>query len=515
MATSTKNSRNLYLAAAVSCLTAALFGYSVGFIGGEIVLPSFLSKFHLIDLSPHDLASARSWSVTAWIIGALIGVPMGMPVCSRLGRRLCLQFAAMLYVLGAVLQVFSAGDLLLFQIGRLINGMGVGVGTLVSPIYISEISPASERGMLMSGYQVFVQSGALVGFWGAFISQAILADRSSLQWQLPAGVQLIVGLLLMIGTLIIPESPRYLAERGQHRPMEEALAWLRRLPAGDRLLLAELSDIEEAATLGEKLKRHSFINELRKKDVRYRLFVGIGLMVAQNMVGLNALNYYAPIIFVSAGFTSVSSSLFLTGIFGVVKLVSSLAFMFRFVHVKGNRFWLKLGSGICGIAMLILAYYVRLLPPPDEHHEADLTFGGVISVLMVYIFAFFFGVSLGPISWNVCSEIFPLHINATCCAITTCTQWMFQIVVAAITPPLLAEIGWATYLIFAGFCMLSFVWVSVSVPETRGVGVGKPMDELFAAEGPSDNEEAVLEVSETTALLVHDRRRRSSLAAYT
>lgn len=510
----TSSNRNLYLAAAVSCLTAALFGYSVGFIGGEIVLPSFLSKFHLNDLSPHDLASARSWSVTAWIFGALIGVPMGMPVCSRLGRRLCLQFAAVLYVVGAVLQVFSGGDLQLFQLGRLINGMGVGVGTLVSPIYISEISPASERGMLMSGYQVFVQSGALIGFWGAFVSQAVLADTSSLQWQLPVAVQLIVGLLLLLGTLIIPESPRYLAERGHHRPMEEALAWIRRLPVGDHRLVSELTEIEEAAELGEKLKQHSFVNELKKKDVRYRLFVGIGLMVAQNMVGLNALNYYAPVIFMSAGFTSVSSSLFLTGIFGVVKLVSSLAFMFRFVHIKGNRFWLKLGSGVCGVAMLVLAYYVRLLPPPDQHHEAKLTFGGVISVLMVYIFAFFFGVSLGPISWNVCAEIFPLHINARCCAITTCTQWVFQIVIAAITPPLLAEVGWATYLIYAGFCILSFVWVSVFVPETRGVGVGKPMDELFGAEDPSEDEEAILEVSETTALLVHDRRRRSSLAAY-
>jgi sugar porter (SP) family MFS transporter len=511
----TSSNRNLYLAAAVSCLTAALFGYSVGFIGGEIVLPSFLSHFYLTNLSPHDLASARSWSVTAWIVGALFGVPMGMPVCSRLGRRLCLQFAAVLYVIGAVAQVFSAGNLGLFQLGRLINGMGVGVGTLVSPIYISEISPASERGMLMSGYQVFLQSGALVGFWGAFVSQAVLADSSALQWQLPVAVQLVVGVLLLLGTLIVPESPRFLGERGHHQPMEESLAWLRRLPTGDRRLLAELTEIEEAVELGEKLKQHSFVKELKKKDVRYRLFVGVGLMVAQNMVGLNALNFYCPVIFASAGFRSVSSSLFLTGIFGVVKLVSSLAFMFRFVHVKGNRFWLKIGSSVCGAAMLVLAYYVRLLPPPDQHHEAELTFGGIISVLMVYVFAFSFGVSLGPISWNVCAEVFPLHINARCCAITTCTQWIFQIVIAAITPPLLAEIGWATYLIYAGFCILSFIWVSTFVPETRGVGVGKAMDELFGSESPSEDEEAIIEVSETTPLLVQDRRRRSSLAAYT
>jgi sugar porter (SP) family MFS transporter len=388
--------------------------------------------------------------------------------------------------------------------------------------------------MLMSGYQVAVQTGALIGFWGAFVSQATLADTSALQWQLPVGAQFFAGLILLTGTLVVPESPRYLAERGHHHAVAEALSWLRRLPQSDPRLLAEREEIDAAAALSEKLKRYSFTGELRKKDVRRRLGVGVGLMVAQNMVGLNALNYYAPVIFMSAGFTSVSSSLFLTGLFGVVKLVSATAFMFVFVRVRGNRFWLRLGSAVCAVAMLVLAYNVRLLPSGHDAARDTLpTRGsGIVSVAMVYLFAFAFGVSLGPISWNVCSEIFPLHINATCCAITTCTQWVFQIVIAAITPPLLAGVGWATYLIYAAFCILSFVWVHLCVPETRGVGVGRPMDDVFGA-GRADGdhggggdgrqqdeeeevEEAFLDVSETTALLLaYDRRRRSSLAAYT
>ncbi|KAK3074045.1 hypothetical protein LTR53_003824 [Teratosphaeriaceae sp. CCFEE 6253] len=521
------NNRNLYLAATVACLTAGLFGYSVGFIGGEIVLPSFLHHFGLDHLSKHELASARSVTVSAWIVGALIGVPMGMPVCSRLGRRLCLQFAAVLYVVGAVMQLCSAGNLTLtdstatdnavtaVDAGRVLNGMGVGAGTLVSPIYISEISPASMRGMLMSGYQVFVQAGALIGFWIAFIAQAVLADESALQWQIPVSLQLAVGAMLLLGTLLVPESPRYLAEQGQHKATEEALSWLRRQASGDPAFIAELLDIEAAANLNEKLKQRSFIREVVKPDVRRRLHVGIGLMIAQNMVGLNALNYYSPVIFMTAGFTSVSSSLFLTGLFGLVKLLSALAFMFKFVHVKGNRFWLELGSSVCAASMFVLAYCVHssAITGDGNPDSSSVTVTGIISVLMVYIFAFSFGVSLGPLSWNVCAEVFPLHINSTCCAITTCTQWAFQIVIAAITPPLLAKVGYVTYLIYGGFCVLALLWVFVFVPETRGVGVGKPMDALFGADA-ADEEEAIVEVSETTALLVHDRRRRSSLAAY-
>ena len=243
-----------------------------------------------------------------------------------------------------------------------------------------------------------------------------------------------------------------------------------------------------------------------------------------------ALNYYAPVIFMSAGFTSVSASLLLTGIFGLVKLASAIAFMFVFVRVRGNRFWLKLGCAVCGGSMLVLAYCVRMIPTPVPttttpttntlSAPSNLTLGGLVSVLMVYVFAFAFGVSLGPISWNVCAEIFPAGINASCCAVTTCTQWAFQIVIAAVTPYLIARVGWATYLVYAGFCMLSWVWVVWVVPETRGVGLGGGIDKLFEEEGEGKGRDGVVgvveeveEVGERTALLRRERdRRRSSVS---
>jgi len=281
------SNRNLYIAASISLLTGALFGYSVGYIGGEIVLPAFLNHFDLIDVSPTELASARSWAVSTWIVGALIGVPLAMPVCSRFGRRLCLQFTAVLYVAGAIMQVVSSGNLVIFDVGRFINGLGVGAGTLVSPIYISEISPAELRGVLMSGFQVLVQGGALIGFWIAFIAQVSLSDTAALQWQIPVGVQVIAGGMLLLGALVIPESPRYLSEQGKHEATEKALSWLRRLALDDPQLVAERMEIEAAADLSEKLEKRSFFRELPKKDVQYRLMVGVGLMIAQNMVGMS------------------------------------------------------------------------------------------------------------------------------------------------------------------------------------------------------------------------------------
>jgi hypothetical protein len=221
---------------------------------------------------------------------------------------------------------------------------------------ISEISPSSERGMLMSGYQTALQLGALIGFWGAYASHAVFPSTSAFQWELPVGIQLIPGVLLLLGVLFVPETPRFLAGRELYEESEKALAWLRGSKPEDFEVSKEMDEIKQAAQISRFLSTNEqgFFKEIASKSARRRLFVGIGIMVAQNMVGLNALNYYAPMIFVSAGFTSVSSSLFLTGVFGIVKLVSSITFMFVFVKVRGNRFWLKLGSTVCGISMLVL-----------------------------------------------------------------------------------------------------------------------------------------------------------------
>lgn len=125
--------RNLWIASTFATLTSSLFGYTVGLIGGLIVLPSFLRHFDLDSLAPSALAAAQSQVVTIWLVGALFGVPIGIPVCARWGRRSCLAMSAGLYLLGSALQLAGSG-LVIFDIGRFVNGLGVGAGTLVGPM---------------------------------------------------------------------------------------------------------------------------------------------------------------------------------------------------------------------------------------------------------------------------------------------------------------------------------------------------------------------------------------------
>lgn len=145
----------------------------------------------------------------------------------------------------------------------------------------------------MSGYQTILQLSALAGFWGAYASHSTFPDSSALQWQLPTGIQLISGILLLVGTLFIPETPGFLAGKGREEEAEKSFVRLRGATGEEWMVADEMQEIRDAARVSAlvKKRKESFGTELLKRVVRRRLVVGVGLMIAQNMVGLNALNY--------------------------------------------------------------------------------------------------------------------------------------------------------------------------------------------------------------------------------
>lgn len=377
----------------------------------------------------------------------------------------------------------------------------------------------------MSAFQVVIQATALVGFWAAYAANAVLRDTSNLQWQIPVGLQLIPGIILLLGTLLIKETPHYLAANSSIDNVQESLAWLRGQPSTDPQIAAEAHSIFQSvqvSTRTQQLRRTNFVHEAIRNPIRKRLLIGIGLFIAQNATGMNALNYFVPLIFIRIA-NSVSGALFLTGIFGVVKLISAFTYMFYCVRVRSNRFWLLGGTAVCAACMFVLGYCANggdgntgAAAPPSSLTAVQ----AALAISSVYLFAVAFGVSLGPIAWNVCAEIFPLNLNAQCCAVTTCTQWLCQILVAAVTPILLAKIGTMTFVVFGACTVLGLAFCWACVPETRGVAVGKDMAMAFGQEFKDEDEDrALIEEIEDVACeetpLLQDqtqRRRRSSVA---
>jgi hypothetical protein len=260
----------------------------------------------------------------------------------------------------------------------------------------------------MSSYQVVIQGSALLGFWGAYAANASITDTSDWQWQIPVAIQLIPGAILLLGTLYVKETPHFLAAVDRLDEIEETVAWLRDLPTSDARVQQESREISTTVLAGirkQKSHHNPFLRQALSNPIRKRLLTGVGLFIAQNLSGvrvdpkhfyqaevannrrqMNALNYYVAIIFMTAGFKTVSSSLLLTGIFGLAKLVAALLFMFVCVRINGNRFWLLWGTGICAVSMFVLGYCVATMPTSGD--SESFTAGNVravSSVLSVYV----------------------------------------------------------------------------------------------------------------------------------
>ncbi|CAK7223848.1 hypothetical protein SEUCBS140593_005370 [Sporothrix eucalyptigena] len=240
------------------------------------------------------------------------------------------------------------------------------------------------------------------------------------------------------------------------------------------------------------MQQQSQLRALLRPSVRKRLFRGIVLMALMTVSGTNALNFFAPVIFMSAGFTATAASLLLTGLFGLVKLVASLSFMFYFVRVRGHRFWILVSTTACAASLLVLAFCVRTFESGAEKDESA-NMSGILACLTVFVFAFFFGIGHGPIAWSFCAQVFPADISTLCCTVTTCTQWLFQVVNAVATPFLLAAAFWRTWLLFSVVNAVTLVWCYLYLPETRGVALGRAMDDAFGDrhEGDVDDQRAM------------------------
>lgn len=467
-----------YVLALIAAWGGVLFGYDSAFIGGTLALPSFSHQFGLDKMSTSQKAFTSSNIVSTYQGGCFFGALLGFFIAEKWGRRATLLGASLLFCLGAGLMLGATNSLGIFYAGRIIGGFGVGAVSLATPLYIAEISPPSIRGRLVGFYETLLQIGGVVGFWINYgVNKHV--EPVPKQWHIPVSLQLIPGGMLFIAAIFLRETPRWLFKVGREEEARRNLSWIRNLPDSHHYIQEEIQATR--AQLDREMvvaRDHGFmgqIKELGKPGVRNRLGVGMAIMMFQNLTGINAINYYSPTIFKSIGITGTNNGLFATGIYGVVKMVTTFIFLFWLIDLVGRRKPLICGSIGGSFAMFYIAAFVAIAKPKEGDAP---TAAGKFAVACLYIFAISFCASWNGISWIVCSEIFPLGVRALGCAITTATQWLWQFIIARSTPYMVANIGYGTYLFF-GICMVLMIpWVIFVLPETKGVSL-EDMDRLF------------------------------------
>jgi MFS transporter, SP family, galactose:H+ symporter len=328
---------NFYLIAAVAALGGLLFGYDTGVISGALL---FIRQ--VMSLS----ATLQGVVVAIALAGAAIGAAVAGQLSDRVGRRRVILGAGLLFIAGALISAVAQGVSILL-IGRFLVGLAIGVASMLTPLYLAEISPARDRGAIVSLNQLCITAGILVSYLVGF---ALASAMGGWRWMLALGA--VPGIILSAGMLVLPESPRWLAGHGRTSDAEIVLKRLR----GSDDVQDELNELRtDLAREGRQLARAS---ELFSRRVRRPLIVGIGLAMFQQITGINTVIYFAPTIFESAGLPSAATSILATAGVGAVNVIMTIVSI-RLIDRLGRRrllFW-SLGGMTVTLVVLSAAFH--------------------------------------------------------------------------------------------------------------------------------------------------------------
>lgn len=434
----------------VASLGGFLFGFDMAVISG--VLPLVQKQFILS-------AAQEGWFVSSALVGCIIGVAFSGELSDRFGRKKPLLITAILFVLsalGCAIMPSLSGVIT----SRVIGGIGIGIASNVVPLYISEIAPAAIRGRLVTYYQFALTFGILVAYLS---NAALLSNVAALDsglsagfltnmfndevWRGMLGVGILPALLFLIGVFFIPESPRWLIQKGR---TEEAVSIISRITKRTK-------EEVQSDQLKQNLKHEKgSYKELFAPGMRKALLIGILLPLFSQFSGINAIIYYGPTILNNAGI-SLNNSLISQIIFGLANMVFTLVAIWK-VDSWGRRPLYLFGTAGATITLVLtgLCFY----------------YGATTSIwLLVCVLGFLacFAFSIGPLKFVVASEIFPNAIRGRALAISIMVMWIADTIVGQLTPILLEEIGSAgTFWFFAFFCLVAFFAVYKLLPETKG-----------------------------------------------
>ncbi|KAJ5653702.1 hypothetical protein N7490_000705 [Penicillium lividum] len=472
------------MCAVCSTLGGLIFGYDQGVVSVILVMDQFLEEFPRLEGSGESFWKGL---LTAMIeLGALLGAFNQGWIADKISRRYSILVAVAIFTIGSVLQT-AAVDYPMLVVARLIGGVGIGMLSMVAPLYISEISPPECRGTLLVLEEWCIVFGIVIAYWITYGTRYMAGEWS---WRLPFLLQMLPGFILFGGVIFLPFSPRWLAAKGRNEEALQSLCKLRNLPGTDRRIRQEFMDIQAEVKFHQEMtaekhpnlqsgsNKDSFLLELAswadcfRKGCWRRTHVGVMICFFQQFVGINALIYYSPTLFGKMGLNS-SMQLVMSGVLNVLQLVGVTTSIFTMDSI-GRRKLLMIGSVLMAVAMIIIAVLVGLYSADWPSHQAQ----GWTSAAFLLFYMIAFGATWGPIPWAIPSEIFPSSLRAKGVALATCSNWLNNFIIGLITPLLVSNTGYGTYVFFGAFCVLSGVWTYFFVPETKGRTL-EQMDQVF------------------------------------
>jgi SP family sugar porter-like MFS transporter len=443
--------RFIWTTTLVSAMGGLLFGYDWVVIGGA---KPFYEKFFGL-----TTPSAIGWAMSSALVGCLVGALISGGLSDRFGRKKLLILAGLFFTVSAVGTALAA-DFTVFVVFRLVGGIGIGLASNLSPMYIAELAPAEIRGRLVSVNQLTIVIGILaaqVVNWliaepvpaGATAADILASWNGQTGWRWMFGAETVPALLFFFLMFLVPESPRWLIKNGRAAAAEKTLARV----GGPGFAAKALDEIRDTLSADE-IGRVRF-RDLLEPGLARILVVGIVLAVYQQWCGINVIFNYAQEIFTAAGY-GVSDVLFNIVVTGTVNLIFTFVAI-RLVDRVGRKPLMIAGSaGLAVVFGLIGASYA-------------LHSRGLHILLLVLVALALYALSLAPVTWVLLSEIFPNRIRGAAMSVSTFSLWTACFVLTYTFPLLNKGLGSAgTFGIYAGISVLGFLFIKSRVRETKG-----------------------------------------------
>jgi SP family sugar:H+ symporter-like MFS transporter len=444
---------------AVATIGGFLFGYDSGAVNGT--QDGLRSAFSLSD-------SGLGFTVGSLLIGCFIGAFLAGRLADVMGRRNVMMLAALLFLVGALVQGVAEAHIL-FVIARLLGGMAVGAASVLSPAYISEVAPANIRGRMTTIQQIMI----ITGLTAAFVVNWYLARQAGDStapywmgveaWRWMYLMQALPAAIFLIALLFIPESPRYLVSKGRDEHATRVLTSL----FGPDVARSKLEEIRASFSEDHRPR----LSDLKRPGggIRPIVWAGILLAVFQQLVGINVIFYYGSTLWQLAGFTE-DQSLQINIVSGAVSIAACFLTI-ALIDRIGRKPLLLIGSAGMAATLFVMVYAFShaTIDPADASKIVLSEDLGMIAVVAANLYVIFFNVSWGPVMWVMLGEMFPNQIRGSALAVAGFFQWFSNYLIAQSFPIMAAGLGLAvSYSFYAVCAVISFFLVKAFIHETKG-----------------------------------------------
>jgi sugar porter (SP) family MFS transporter len=470
-----------YMMCGFAAFGGIFFGYDSGYISGVLAMPYFIHLFTGIPIPGPDASAAetnafvissshKSLIVSILSAGTFFGAVFAGDLADWFGRRFTVILGCFVYGVGCILQTASS-SLALLVVGRLVAGFGVGFVSAIIILYMSEIAPKAVRGAIVSGYQFAITIGIMLA---SCVDYGTQNRTDSGSYRIPMAIQLAWALVLAGGLFWLPESPRYFVMKGRLDEAAGVLERLRDQPAGSELVQAELTEIianheYEMSVIPQSGYFSSWANCFRgslfnpSSNLR-RTILGTSLQMMQQWTGVNFIFYYGTTFFTQLG---TIKSPFLISMITTIVNVCSTPISFYIIERFGRRTIMIWGA----LGMVVCQYIVAIVGVTDGNSTAAVQ--AMIAFICIYIA--FFATTWGPGAWVVIGEVFPLPIRSRGVALSTASNWLWNCIIAVITPYMTSnndggvDLGAKIFFLWGSLCLLCLIYAYFLIPETKGL----------------------------------------------